>query len=97
MFKVFKSTKRERVLFLTGAVSLAFAVLVLTIIPYLVNNFTADRYISTGGVKIASITFYILTFLCFIFSSHYVKMQINWILITLAYYITFQVLVKLIS
>ena len=95
MFKISKDIEKERIFFMTGAVFLAAAVLILTIMPYLINNFTANIYVSVNGVKFASCIFYLLTLLCFLFSSHYIKMQINWILITLAYYIIFQVLVKL--
>ncbi len=93
---MFKKVKKERVLFLTGAVLLALAVLTLTIIPFIVNNFTADAYVSVNGVKYTSGILYFLTLLCFMFSSHYINIQINWIIITLIYYILFQILIKII-
>jgi len=97
IFNIFKNIKRERILFMTGAVLLALAVLVLTILPYLINNFTADTYVSTKGVKVSSYIFYFLTFLCFLFSPRYTTLQIKWLSITLIYYIAFQILIKLIS
>lgn len=88
--------KKERILFLLGAIFLALAVLILTIMPFIINNFTADTYVSTKGVKLASIVLYLLTIICFLFSFRYIKMQINWIIITFIYYVLFQILVKII-
>ncbi len=93
---MFEKPKRERILFLTGTISLALAVLVLTIIPFVINNFMQDTFISVNGVKFASCIFYFVTLLCFLFSSRYINIQINWIIITLIYYILFQILIKII-
>lgn len=93
---MFEKPKKERILFLTGAVSLALAVLVLTIIPFIINNFVQDSFVSVNGVKFASCIFYFVTLLCFLFSSRYINIQINWIIITLIYYILFQILIKII-
>lgn len=93
---MFEKVKRERILFLTGAISLALAVLVLTIIPFIINNFVQDSFVSINGVKFASCIFYFVTLLCFLFSQRYINIQINWIIITLVYYILFQILVKII-
>ena len=50
MFKISKDIEKERIFFMTGAVFLAAAVLILTIMPYLINNFTANIYVSVNGV-----------------------------------------------
>ena len=89
--------KKERILLLLGAVFLALAVLILTIVPFVVNNFIADAFVSINSVKNISITLYILTIICFLYSFRYIKMQINWIIIIFIYYALFQILVKIIS
>ena len=89
--------KREKFLFSTGCIALAIAVLSVTIAPYLINNFASNIFASIEKFQNFSFVFYGIALFCYLFSTKYAKMQINWILIVFAYFILFQILVKIIS
>lgn len=92
-----KKAKIQKILFSTGSIALALAVLSVTILPLVVNHFMMGTYIPVLYFKIISGVFYFVTLLAYIFSSRYANMQINWILITFAYYILFQILAKIMA
>lgn len=89
--------KTKKFLFLLGCAALVIAVLSVTIAPYLTSVFSKNLFISVYKFQWVSFVFYAITLFSFLFSSKYVKKQINWILITCAYFIIFQVIVKIIS
>lgn len=89
--------KRERILFSLGCIAIAIAVLSVTIAPYLINNFAPNIFASMGKFQNFSFIFYGIAIFCYLFSQKYQKLQIKWILIAFAYFILFQILVKIIS
>ena len=92
-----KIAKIQKILFSIGSIALALAVLSVTILPFLVNHFMMGTYIPVLYFKIISGIFYFVALLAYVFSSRYSNMQINWILITFAYFILFQILAKMMS
>lgn len=90
-------TKKERPIFLLGCVFLAMGVLSVTILPYVVNNFIQDSFISIFRIRNFCFAFYALSLICYLFSGEYTKEQIQWVLITFGYYVVFQVIAKLFS
>lgn len=89
--------KREKILFSTGCIAIAIAVLSVTIVPFLLNNFTQSVFLSIFKLQIFSAIFYAIAIVCFLFSSEYSEDQINWILIAFGYFIIFQVVAKILS
>lgn len=84
-------------MFLAGCVFLAAAVLSVTIVPYIVNNFIQDAFISVFTLTNLCFTFFGLSLICYLFSDKYSKEQIQWVLINFAYYVIFQVMAKLLN
>ncbi len=89
--------KLEKTLFSLGSVALAAAVLSITIAPYIVNHFMTGTYIPILHFRVFSGIFYFAALICYLFSTEHSNMQINWILITFAYFVAFQVLAKIMS
>ena len=89
-----KQEKLEKALFSLGSVALAAAVLSITIAPFIVNHFMMGTYIPILNFRVVSGIFYLITLVCYLFSSN---VQINWIIITFMYFVAFQVLAKIMS
>ncbi len=52
---------REKFLFSAGSIALAFAVLSITIAPYIVNRFMMNTYIPIFNFKACAGVFYLMT------------------------------------
>lgn len=92
-----KQEKLEKALFSLGSVALAAAVLSITIAPFIVNHFMMGTYIPILNFRVVSGIFYLITLVCYLFSSSHSNVQINWIIITFMYFVAFQVLAKIMS
>lgn len=92
-----KQEKLEKILFSLGSVTLAAAVLSITIAPFFVNQFMPVTYIPILNFKVFSGIFYFVSIVCYIFSSTHSNLQIKWIIITFIYFIAFQIIAKIMS
>lgn len=92
-----ENIKKDKILFSVGSLALAFAVLSITIAPFIVNFFMLNTYVPIANFKIVSGVFYAISLICYLFSSEHSDIQINWIIITFIYFIAFQVLAKMMS
>ncbi len=92
-----KYTKRDKILFSAGSFALALAVLSITIAPYVVNYFMLNTYIPIAHFITFSGVLYFIALVCYLFSSSYSTIQINWIIITFLYFVAFQVLAKMVG
>lgn len=88
---------REKFLFSLGSIALAFAVLSITIAPFIVNRFMMNTYVPIFNFKVCAGIFYFITLSCYIFSSSYSTKQINWIIVNFLYFVAFQVLAKIMA
>lgn len=94
---MYQKAKTQKILFSTGSVVLALAVLSLTIVPFFVNHFAKELYIPVLYFKICAAVLYLISLICYVFSSRYSNLQINWILAAFIYFILFQLVAKIIS